>query len=115
MTCGWVFRRFRRVRRMKRNSQGFFARALMLVLGAFMLLSVTAGSASAQDNDYWRREQQRREREMRREERQRERMRREQMRRNGYYGNYGYYGNNNGYYGNNGYRDNFTQTALNGY
>ena len=110
---------------MKRNSQGLFAKALMLVLGMFMLLSVSAVSASAQNRD-WRRDDQRREEMRRREEirreREAEREARRQARQNGYYNNNGYYGNrsNNGYYGNNGYysngygyNNNFTQTALN--
>src|SRR5437763_7002704 len=95
--------------KMKRNSQGFFAKALMLVLGMVMLLSVSAVSASAQNRD-WRRDDQRREEMRRREEirREREAQReaRRQSRNNGYY-------DNNGYYGNYGYNNNFTQTALN--
>ena len=94
---------------MKRNSQGLFAKALMLVLGMFMLLSVSAVTASAQNRD-WRRDDQRREEMRRREEirreREAEREARRQARQNGYYNN-GYY--SNGY----GYNNNFTQTALN--
>lgn len=112
---------------MKSNSQGLLSKVLMLTLGAFMLLSVSAATASAQDRD-WRRNEQRREEMRRREEwrRQREIQRQQQY---GYYGNNGYYRNNNvynnGYYRNNGvynngyynngygYNNNFTQTALN--
>jgi hypothetical protein len=116
--------------KMKRNSQGLLSKVLMLALGSFMLLSVSAVSASAQNRD-WRYEQQRREEMRRREEyrRQREAQREAQRRgsyNNGYnvYRNNGAYGNNvyrnNGVYGNNGYysngygyNNNFTQTALN--
>ena len=106
---------------MKSNGQGFLAKALMLTLGMFMLLSVSAVTVSAQDRD-WRRQEQQREEIRRREEvrRQREAQRQGRYSNNGYYGNNGYYSNNgynrnNGYYGNNGYgyNNNFTQTALN--
>jgi hypothetical protein len=111
--------------KMKRNSQGLLSKALMLVLGSFMVLSVSAVSASAQNRD-WRYDQQRREEMRRREEiRRQQREAERQARRQGYYNN-GYYGNNNGYYRNNGYygnngyynngygyNNNFTQTALN--
>lgn len=119
---------------MKRKGQGFLTKVLMLTLGMFMLLSVSAVTASAQNRD-WRRDEQRREEMRRREEIRREREAQRQVRNNGYYNN-GYYGNNgyynnnvyrnngyygnngayrnNGYYGNNGYyNNNFTQTALN--
>ncbi|PYS80434.1 MAG: hypothetical protein DMF67_20420 [Acidobacteria bacterium] len=113
--------------KMKSNGQGFLAKVLMLTLGMFMLLSVSAVTTSAQDRDWrdrdWRRNEQRRE-----EMRRREEIRRQQeAQRQGRYNN-GYYNNNvyrnNGYYGNNGYsnygygnaygyNNNFTQTALN--
>ncbi|PYS78623.1 MAG: hypothetical protein DMF66_05760, partial [Acidobacteria bacterium] len=119
--------KFRRVMKMKSNGQGFLAKVLMLTLGMFMLLSVSAVTTSAQDRDWrdrdWRRNEQRRE-----EMRRREEIRRQQeAQRQGRYNN-GYYNNNvyrnNGYYGNNGYsnygygnaygyNNNFTQTALN--
>jgi hypothetical protein len=108
---------------MKSNSQGLLSKVLMLTLGAFMLLSVSAVTASAQNRD-WRRDEQRREEAQRREQirRQREIQRQQQY---GYYGNNGTYNNryvyrnngvytNNGYYNNGyGYNNNFTQTALN--
>ena len=122
---------------MTRNNQGLFAKVLMLAVGAFMLLSVSAVTVSAQDqnrdwqhrNGDWRQEEQRRE-EIRRREEYRERREAERQGRytnNGYYGNNGYYNNgyrnnrsyNNGYRNNgsynNGYayNNNFTQTALN--
>jgi hypothetical protein len=115
---------------MKSNSQGLLSKVLMLTLGAFMLLSASAVTASAQNRD-WRRDEQRREELQRREQIRRQReAQREARRQNGYYGNNGYYNNgyyrnngvysNNGYYGNNGYynngygyNNNFTQTALN--
>jgi len=97
---------------MKRNGQGLFAKVLMLAFGALMMLSVSAATASAQNQDRdwryqnrdWRRDEQRRE-EMRRREairRQREAQRQGRYTNNGYYGNNGY-----------GYNNNFTQTALN--
>jgi len=117
---------------MKRNGQGFFAKVLMLALGAFMLVSVSAVTASAQDHDRdrdWQRNQQNQNRDWRRDEQRREEARRreEYIRQqqaagrynNGYYNN-GYYNNGyrtNGYYNNGyggyGYNNNFTQTALN--
>lgn len=116
---------------MKSNNQGWLSKALMLTLGAFMLFSASAVTASAQDRD-WRRDDHRREDARRREEwrERREAQRRaQQQQQYGYYGNNGYY-NNNGYYRNNGYynngynngyynngyygyNNNFTQTALN--
>ena len=109
---------------MKSNSQGLLSKVLMLTLGAFMLLSASAVTASAQNRD-WRRDEQRRE-ELRRREERREAIRREReiqrQQQYGYYGNNGYYNNgyyrnngvyNNGYYNNGyGYNNNFTQTAL---
>jgi hypothetical protein len=114
---------------MKSNNQGWLSKVLMLTISAFMLLSVSAVTASAQDRDHdknWRRNEQRREELQQREaiRRQQEIQRQQILRQQqyGYYGNNGYY--NNGYYRNNGvynngynnvygYNNNFTQTALN--
>src|SRR5437868_885885 len=108
--------KFRRVMKMKSNGQGLLAKVLMLTLGMFMLLSVSAVTASAQNRDWrrddqnrdWRRDEQRREEWRRREEIRRQREAQRQACTNGYYGYYGYYGNNGynryiGFYGHNGY------------